>query len=71
MKLYSASWCPHCQPVKAYIEQKRPDVEVVDIDMAPAAEINALGLKQIPCLQKDDGTLMYESKDILKFLGSK
>lgn len=71
MKLYSASWCPHCQPVKLFIEQKKLGVLIVDVDTVNPGKLLEKGVTQIPCLEKDDGSLMYESKDILKFLGSK
>lgn len=71
MRLFSATWCGYCKPVKAYVAQKRKDVEVVNIDTLSTEEINKLSLQQIPALQKEDGTIMYESKDILKYLGSK
>ncbi len=65
--LFSASWCGYCQPVKQLIERNELPVEIVDIDeqFDKAAEA---GVKGIPAIQLEDGTLMRESQDIIKML---
>ena len=69
MKLYSATWCTHCKPVKDFIAENELPVLIVDIDKEDPKELEKLKLKQIPCLYKEDGEFLYESKDILTFLG--
>lgn len=65
--LFSASWCSNCTLPKTLIAENNLPVDVLDIDenFDRAAEA---GVKQIPALLLEDGTLMLESRDITKFL---
>jgi glutaredoxin 2 len=67
MKLFMASWCKFCQPVKTLIKEKNLDVEIIDIDhsFALAAEYR---IKQIPALAISKDNVMLESKDIIAYL---
>ena len=59
-----------CTTVKNYITENNIDISILDIDSPPAkAECSKLGIKSIPTLLKNDGSLMSESKDIITYLG--
>lgn len=67
MKLFMASWCTYCQPVKELIKQKELDIQLVDIDhsfeLASKHQIT-----QIPALVLEDDTVMLESLEIMRYL---
>ena len=72
MILFTAPWCAYCQVVKKHLDD-HPEIEGVtlfnvddDRDYA-----KSFGVKTIPALLKDDGTLMTESKDIITYLSNK
>lgn len=67
MKLFMASWCAYCQPVKKLIQEKSLDVELVDIDHSFELA-SAHRIKQIPALLLDDGSVMLESLEIMRYL---
>lgn len=70
MKLFSAPWCTYCTPVKEYIADNNLDVEVLNIDSPEGFKAaQSAGVKGIPALEKEDGTLMVESQEIIKYLG--
>lgn len=67
--LFSADWCSSCTPVKKVIEQKRYPVNVLSIDSDEGEHAaHAAGVRQIPALQLEDGTLLTESNAILNIL---
>lgn len=67
MKLFTASWCNYCRPVKQKIEELGLDIEIVDIDdtfeLATKYKIT-----QIPALLIKEDAIMLESKDIIEYL---
>ncbi|BBL19273.1 putative thioredoxin-like protein [Vibrio phage KIT04] len=67
MKLFMASWCKYCQPVKELIKEKELDVQLVDVDhnfeLASKHQIT-----QIPALVLEDDTVMLESLEIIRYL---
>lgn len=65
--LFSASWCGFCAAPKQLITENDLPVDIVDIDEQFEIATNA-GVKGIPALQLEDGTLMRESADIIAFL---
>lgn len=67
MKLFTASWCNFCKPVKQYIEENSLDVEIVDIDKE-VDEVLEYSITQIPALAMSDGTVIVESEVILSKL---
>ena len=71
LELYKKDTCPYCQRVMKYInESGRSDIIFRDILQDPEAErtlVTVGGKKQVPCLFID-GTPMYESLDIIKWL---
>ena len=71
LELYKKDTCPYCQRVMKYInESGRTDIIYRDILQDPEAErtlVTEGGKKQVPCLFID-GTPMYESLDIIKWL---
>ena len=71
LALYKKDTCPYCQRVMKYInESGRTDIIYRDILQDPEAErilVTVGGKKQVPCLFID-GTPMYESLDIIKWL---
>lgn len=69
MKLFTATWCKFCQPVKQYIEENNMDVEIVDIDKEVAQTIE-YSIHQIPALVMSDGTVIVESEVILSQLAT-
>lgn len=67
LKLFTASWCKYCQPVKKMVEERGLLVQIVDIDHSPELAIQAK-VKQIPALQMEDGSIMLESQLITEYL---
>lgn len=66
MKLYSYSHCPFCARVK-YVAGKlgiKLDDVVLDYDDTETPT-KLIGKKMVPILEKDDGTVMSESNDII------
>ena len=70
MTLFSAKWCAYCQPVKQLIEDNNLPVRVVDID-EEFDEAQAAGVRGIPVIRLEDGTMMRESRDIINMLKGK
>ncbi|SCX79089.1 glutaredoxin family protein [Desulfoluna spongiiphila] len=56
LKVYSASWCPHCTRTETYLKEKSIPFESIDIETAPkevvdkVAEING-GQWVVPTLE--------------------
>ena len=69
MKLYYYKHCPFCTRVLMLLGAKSIEVEKVlllnDDEKTP---IDMIGAKQVPILEKDDGTYIAESLDIVKYL---
>lgn len=71
LKLYIMDYCPYCYKVLNFMEQEGIEFPVVDItkDADAEAELISIGGKrQCPCLFID-GEPMYESSDIIAWLG--
>ena len=68
MKLYIYDHCPFCARV-AYIAQSLElNIELVSVDYDDAQTlIDLIGKKMVPVLQKDDGSIMAESLDIIAY----
>ena len=72
LQLYKKDSCPYCQKVMAYIKEAgRTDIEMMDIledeeNLRRLIEVG--GKKQVPCLFID-GKALYESDDIIAYLG--
>lgn len=67
MKLFTASWCKFCKPVKQYIEENGLDVEIMDID-EEVDQVLEYSITRIPALVMPDGTVIVESEVILSQL---
>ncbi|HAH03068.1 MAG TPA: glutaredoxin 2, partial [Vibrio sp.] len=68
MKLYIYDHCPFCARV-AYIAQSLGlNIELVSVDYDDAQTlIDLIGKKMVPVLQKNDGSIMAESLDIIVY----
>ena len=73
LELFYRPTCPFCQKVLRWMENHNVDnVTLFDITSDSAAEQRLAevgGKKQVPCLFID-GTAMYESDDIIEYLGT-
>lgn len=70
-ELYYKPTCPYCNKVRAYMADNGIELPLRDIDSDPEAraELERVGGKvQVPCLFID-GKPMYESDDIIAYLG--
>ena len=73
LELFVGTTCPYCHMVQKEMEKMgRTDVEIHNIDTSEA-DMKRLkevgGKEQVPCLFID-GSPLYESKDIVKWLRS-
>ncbi|MCK5180377.1 MAG: glutathione S-transferase N-terminal domain-containing protein [Candidatus Omnitrophica bacterium] len=71
LTLYYREMCPYCRKVLSFIEENNVSVALKDISGNPEAneELMSLGGKtQVPCLCID-GEALYESDDIIQWLG--
>ncbi|MCK5179013.1 MAG: glutathione S-transferase N-terminal domain-containing protein [Candidatus Omnitrophica bacterium] len=71
LTLYYRAMCPYCRKVLLFMEEKNIAVKMKDISGDPEAnqELMTLGGKtQVPCLSID-GKALYESDDIIQWLG--
>ena len=69
MKLYIYDHCPFC--VRARMAAGLFGVDVEEVVLAnddEATPIGMIGAKQVPILQKEDGSFMGESLDIVRYL---
>ena len=69
MKLYYYDHCPFC--VRARMIFGLRDVAVEEVVLAnddEATPIGMIGSKQVPILQKEDGSFMGESLDIVRYI---
>lgn len=71
LELFKKDTCPYCRRVMDYIAKAgRTDILYLDILKSPGAAERLLtvgGIMQVPCLFID-GSPMYESLDIIKWL---
>lgn len=66
MKLYTYSHCPFCARVKYVAGKLGIKLEDVVLDYDDIeTPIKLIGKKMVPILEKDDGTIMSESNDII------
>lgn len=71
LKLFVMDYCPYCHKVLNFMEESSIDIPVIDITKDSAAEeelVSVGGKRQCPCLFID-GKAMYESSDIIDWLG--
>ena len=70
-KLFVGTICPYCKKVENFMSENNIDIKIVNIEKDRDA-MNELiekgGKRQVPCLYHD-GEYLYESDDIIKFLG--
>ena len=69
MKLYYYDHCPYC--VRARIAAGLLGADVEEVVLAnddEATPIGMIGAKQVPILQKEDGSFMGESLDVVRYL---
>jgi glutaredoxin 3 len=67
--LYQSSWCPYCNRVTDYLDQRGIVVPMKDTGNDPVTKQELLainGKTQVPCLIID-GKPMLESSDIIKW----
>ena len=69
MKLYIYDHCPFCVRARMAVGLFGADVEeVVLANDDEATPIGMIGAKQVPILQKEDGSFMGESLDVVRYL---
>ena len=70
LELYSAPWCPFCRKVLRFMDERGIELPIRDYDIPEnrAFLIENGGKAQIPCLFID-GKALYESDDIITYLG--
>lgn len=72
LTLYMMDTCPYCQKVLRFMEQNGITLPLRNTATDPANRQELLkigGKTQVPCLVID-GKAMYESDDIIKWLGA-
>lgn len=68
MKLYIYDHCPFCARVAFVARSLGLTVELVSVDYHDAETlIDLIGKKMVPVLEKDDGSIMAESLDIISY----
>ena len=71
LELYIKNGCPYCHKVLAYMEANGIELPLHNIDESDADRerlVEVGGKRQVPCLFID-GKAMYESDDIIAYLG--
>lgn len=69
MKLYHYDHCPFCVRARMILGLRQIAFEeVILLNDDEATPINLIGVKQVPILQKTDGTHMGESLDIVRYI---
>lgn len=69
MKLYVYDHCPYCVRARMIFGLRRVDVEeIILLNDDEATPIGLIGAKQVPILQKADGSHMGESLDIVHYV---
>lgn len=70
-KLFVGTACPHCRKVENFLEENNIKIDIVNINEDRDAMMELIqkgGKRQVPCLFHD-GKYLYESNDIIDFLG--
>ncbi|OQQ02080.1 glutaredoxin, GrxB family [Vibrio splendidus] len=68
MKLYIYDHCPFCARVSYIAQSLGLNIELVSVDYDDAQTlIDLIGKKMVPVLQKEDGSIMAESLDIIAY----
>ncbi|MBQ9620663.1 MAG: glutathione S-transferase N-terminal domain-containing protein [Atopobiaceae bacterium] len=70
LELYVGYWCPFCQKVLRFMDAHGIELAQRDVDVPEnrAFLVEHGGKYQVPCLFID-GTALYESDDIIAYLG--
>ena len=69
MKLYLYDHCPFCVRARMIFGLRNvPVEEIVLLNDDEATPIGLIGAKQVPILQKPDGSHMGESLDIVRYV---
>lgn len=69
MKLYHYDHCPYCAKARMIFGLKNVNFEsVILLNDDEATPIRMTGIKALPILEKDDGTFMPESLDIISYV---
>lgn len=69
MKLYVYDHCPYCVKARMIFGLKHVDMELITLlNDDEDTPINMIGQKMVPILEKEDGTYMPESMDIVKYI---
>ena len=70
LELYVGYWCPFCQKVLRFMEAQGIELVQRDVDVPEnrAFLVEHGGKDQVPCLFID-GKALYESDDIIAYLG--
>jgi len=70
LELYVGYWCPFCQKVLRFMEAQGIELVQRDVDVPEnrAFLVEHGGKYQVPCLFID-GKALYESDDIIAYLG--
>jgi glutaredoxin 2 len=72
MKLYVYEHCPYCVKARMIFGLKNVPVEIsVLLNDDEKTPVSMVGKKMVPILQKDDGSFMPESMDIVHFIDKK
>lgn len=66
-KLYSASFCSNCGPMKLWLTQMAVDFEVIDIDDEDQDVLDSYPIKALPTLA-DDVNVLAVGDNIKKFI---
>ena len=70
-KLFVGTACPRCRKVENFLEENDIKIDIVNINEDRDAMMELIqkgGKRQVPCLFHD-GEYLYESNDIIDFLG--
>lgn len=69
MKIYLYHHCPYCIKVRLIADLSKLDYEIVYLaNDDEKAHIDRIGSKQVPFLEKDDGSFIKESDEICKYI---
>lgn len=69
MKIYLYHHCPYCIKVRLIADLSKLDYEIVYLaNDDEKAHIDRIGSKQVPFLEKNDGTYIKESDEICKYI---
>ncbi|MFV9972520.1 MAG: glutaredoxin 2 [Francisella endosymbiont of Hyalomma asiaticum] len=69
MKIYLYHHCPYCIKVRLVADLSNLDYQMINLaNDDEKAHIDRIGSKQVPFLEKNDGTFIKESDEICKFI---